>query len=103
MQANELNDDPDSELFQARSPHFKDNLPYNIHSTNGTVDKGGGGVAVLVYKSIMSHRILGKPSFPAHKRWMTITIATPDEHIKLVATYMRHHSPTHRPGPSGLG
>jgi hypothetical protein len=74
MQAYEFNE-PDTR--SKLTDHFKDSLPYNIYSTQGTAGEGRGGVAVLVHNS-MSHRILGKPSFPAHKRWMTITIATPD-------------------------
>ena len=85
MHANELND---PEARSKLTDQFKDSLPYTIHSTQGTTGEGRGGVAVLVHTS-MSHRIIGKPTLPTHKRWMTITIATPDEHIKLVATYMR--------------
>ena len=85
MRANELNSSEDRSKL---ADSFKDTLPYNIYSTNGTTGEGRGGVAVLVHTSL-SHRIIRKPSFPAHKRWMTITIATPDEHIKLIATYMR--------------
>ena len=84
MQANELNKpDTRSEL----TDHFNNSLPYTIYSTQGIAGEGRGGVAVLVHY-YMFHRILGKPSLPTHKRWMTISIATPDEHIKLVATYM---------------
>jgi exonuclease III len=85
MHANELYE-PDA--HSKLTDQFNDSLPYNIYSTQGTAGEGRGGVAVLVHNS-MSHRIIDKPSLPTHKLWMTITIATPDEHIKLVATYMR--------------
>ena len=86
MIPNEL-DDPDAR--GRLGDHFNNSLPYNIYSTEGQSTQGErGGVVVLVHESL-SHRVLGKPHVPPHKRWLTITLATPDEHVKIIATYMR--------------
>ena len=92
MKPNELNNlDDRSQL----SDQFKDTLPYNMYSTEGISTPGErGGVAVLVHTSL-AHRVLGQPVTPPHKRWMTLTLATPDEHIKIVATYMRPSPQSH--------
>jgi hypothetical protein len=84
MTPNEL-DDPDSR--GRLGDQFKENLPYNIYSTEDQSTQGKrGGVVVLVHESL-AHRVLGKPHIPPHKQWMTITLATPDDHVKIIATY----------------
>jgi hypothetical protein len=92
MKPNELNDLDDRSHL---SDQFQDTLPYNMYSTEGISTPGErGGVAVLVHTSL-SYRVLGQPFTPSHKRWMTITIATPDEHVKIVALYMRPSPQSH--------
>jgi hypothetical protein len=73
----------------------QDTLPYNMCSTEGISTPGErGGVAVLVH-TFLSHRVLGQLVTPSHKRWLTITLATTDEYIKIVATYMRPSTQSH--------
>jgi hypothetical protein len=67
MKPNELNDLDDRSHL---SDQFQDTLPYNMYSTEGISTPGQrGGVAVLVHTSL-SHRVLGQPVTPSHKRWL---------------------------------
>ena len=42
----------------------------------------------MIHESL-AHKVLGKPHVRPHKRWMTITLATLNDHVKIIATYMR--------------
>jgi exonuclease III len=68
--------------------HFND-LPYQIISSDGSVEGERGGILTLIHDR-WRHRRVGKVIHDTHKRWLALDIRTPLGHTTIIAAYMKH-------------
>ena len=87
MREGELDNESSTEAMAQRQLQF----PYTIHVTTGTEEGTRGGIIMLIHKD-WTHRKVGTPYTPTHKRWTDHILHTPSGIVHMIGTYGR-------PGP----
>ena len=64
-------------------------LPYQIISSEGSVEGERGGIVTLIHNR-WRHRRVGKVIHDTHKRWLALDIRTPLGRTTIIAAYMKH-------------
>ena len=76
-------EDPDNE----DPPKIDENLPYTVFSTSTSTPGEKGGVVLLLHKK-WQHRVVGKPTYDEHGRWLSVDIRTPKGRTTIIAAYL---------------
>jgi exonuclease III len=76
-------EDPDNE----EPPKIDENLPYTVLSTSTSTPCEKGGVVLLLHKK-WQHRVVGKPTYEEHGRWLSVDIRTPKGRTTIIAAYL---------------